>query len=208
MDYAIPLPMFPLSTVVFPVTGVPLHVFEPRYKSLISDLSKGPPYFGVVLITRGSEVGGGDTRSDVGTIARISEKAQLGDGRWLVLAVGEKRIRIRTWLPDDPYPLALVEEIADEAWGPESTGWVRSLEKKLRYCLLLHGEISLSNSVSPNIVLSSDPVEALWQMCALSPVSVLDQQRLLIARDHHCRAVLLDKLLLEAISLLEARLAL
>ncbi|TAN25106.1 MAG: ATP-dependent protease [Actinomycetota bacterium] len=203
-----PLPMFPLSSVVFPVTGVPLHVFEPRYKRLISDLSRTPPYFGVVLITRGSEVGGGDVRSDVGTMVRISEKAQLGEGRWLVLAVGEKRIRIRTWLPDDPYPLALVEEIAERAWGPESDEWLRSLEKKLRYCLLLYGEISLSNSVSQNIVLSSVPEEALWQMCALAPISMLDQQRLLVAPDPPARADLLDKLLSEAISFFEAQLSL
>lgn len=208
MDDAIPLPMFPLSSVVFPVTGVPLHVFEPRYKRLISDLSRTPPYFGVVLITRGSEVGGGDVRSDVGTMVRISEKAQLGEGRWLVLAVGEKRIRIRTWLPDDPYPLALVEEIAERAWGPESDEWLRSLEKKLRYCLLLYGEISLSNSVSQNIVLSSVPEEALWQMCALAPISMLDQQRLLVAPDPPARADLLDKLLSEAISFFEAQLSL
>ena len=44
--------------------------------------------FGTVLIERGSEVGGGEVRRDLGTIARMVEVAQLPDGRYGVVAVG------------------------------------------------------------------------------------------------------------------------
>ncbi len=60
------LPMFPLGTVVFPYTAVPLRVFEPRYQHLLDDVLGGDRSFGSVLIERGSEVGGGDARFEVG----------------------------------------------------------------------------------------------------------------------------------------------
>ena len=59
------LPMFPLGTVLVPKAVVPLHVFEPRYQTMLVDVMAGDRKFGVVLIERGSEVGGGDVRTDV-----------------------------------------------------------------------------------------------------------------------------------------------
>lgn len=208
MDNSVPLPMFPLSGVLFPATGIPLHIFEPRYKRLVTDLSSNPPYFGVVLITRGSEVGGGDERASIGTLARISEKVQLANGGWVLLAVGESRIRVRTWLPDDPYPVALVEGIVDDADEQASADVLSSLEQKLRYSLLLKGELSLSNSVSPNTSLSPRSDDALWQMCALAPIPVLDQHKLLCANSAAARCSLLERSLDDAITQYESQLSL
>ena len=61
------LPMFPLGTVLFPHALLPLRVFEPRYRTMTAHVMRGDAEFGVVLIERGSEVGGGDIRFDVGT---------------------------------------------------------------------------------------------------------------------------------------------
>ena len=71
-----------------------------------SDCLAGDQQFGVVLIERGSEVGGGDVRTDVGTVARILEAQELPDGRWVLATVGVERIEVERWLPDDPYPEA------------------------------------------------------------------------------------------------------
>ena len=68
-----------------PARALPLHVFEPRYRALVEDCLAGEPEFGVVLIERGSEVGGGDTRFDVGTVARIVEAAEFPDGRYALV---------------------------------------------------------------------------------------------------------------------------
>ena len=62
--------MFPLGNVLFPHAQLPLHVFEPRYRALAETCLAGDGEFGVVLIERGSEVGGGDTRFSIGTVAR------------------------------------------------------------------------------------------------------------------------------------------
>src|SRR5687767_5279898 len=100
------LPMFPLGTVLLPGGVLPLHIFEPRYREMIRTCLDGDGTFGVVLIERGSEVGGGDVRSDAGTLARIVEASETDDGRWGVVAVGAARIRVAAWLPDDPFPRA------------------------------------------------------------------------------------------------------
>ena len=112
------MPMFPLGSVLLPGGVLPLHVFEPRYRQLVIDCladDSGDPEFGVTLIERGWEVGGGDQRADVGVVARMVQVEALDDGRYAVVAVGTRRIRVNAWLPDDPYPLADVDDWPDEA---------------------------------------------------------------------------------------------
>ena len=87
--------MFPLGAVLFPSMVLPLHVFEPRYRALTRDCLAGDRRFGVVLIERGSEVGGGDVRFSVGTAAQIVEAAELPDGRFALGTVGVQRVRVR-----------------------------------------------------------------------------------------------------------------
>src|SRR3546814_21025825 len=60
------LPMFPLGSAVVPGAGLPLHVFEDRYRALMKDCMAGDREFGVVLIERGSEVGGRSEERRVG----------------------------------------------------------------------------------------------------------------------------------------------
>ena len=121
-------PMFPLQSAQLPGDVLPLRIFEPRYAQLIRDcLAADEPVFGVVLISRGWEVGGGDARSDVGALARIVECTQTGDGQYQLIAMIGERIRITEWLTDDPYPRALVESWPDEPGpqvGPEQIGVV------------------------------------------------------------------------------------
>ena len=88
--------MFPLHTVLFPGVALPLHVFEPRYRALTRHCLDGDGRFGVVLIERGSEVGGGDARLSVGTCARIVEAAELPDGRWVLMVLGVERVGFPT----------------------------------------------------------------------------------------------------------------
>src|SRR6266446_5995251 len=129
------LPMFPLGNVLFPHAQLPLHVFEPRYRALAETCLAGDGEFGVVLIERGSEVGGGDSRFDIGTRARIVEARELPDGRWVLAIVGIGRVRVTSWLPDDPYPLAHVVDLADEPTGATSSARRDDVERTLRRLL-------------------------------------------------------------------------
>src|SRR5258708_27579797 len=111
---SVSMPMFPLGTVLFPHALLPLHVFEPRYRLMTQRVLRGEGEFGVVLIERGSEVGGGDTRFGVGTVARIVRAQELPDGGYALATVGLRRIRVTRWLADDPFPRAEVADLGEE----------------------------------------------------------------------------------------------
>ena len=96
------------------------------------------------------EVGGGDTRFGVGTVARIREAAELADGRWALVCAGTRRLTVRAWLPDDPYPLALVEDRPDGALSPATAEHLAVAEGAVRRALALAGE--LGEAVAPATV--------------------------------------------------------
>lgn len=201
-----PLPMFPLGTVLFPHALLPLHVFEPRYRALARDCTRTGQEFGVVLIERGSEVGGGDSRFGVGTVAHITEAAEFADGRWALLTVGARRIRIATWLPDDPYPLALVEALPEDRLDERGALLVDDAARAVRRALTLKAELG-EPAASSRFDLSDDPDTAAWQLAALAPLGPVDRQRLLEADDPRERVRLLVGLASDAGDLLAYRLS-
>jgi Lon protease-like protein len=125
-------PMFPLEVAMLPGEELPLRIFEPRYTAMVSDcLAADDPAFGVVLISAGREVGGGDTRSDVGAMAHITECADFGDGRYRLRCVMAERIRVLEWHPDNPYPRAAVEVWPDEACAAVNVEAIRDVEDRM-----------------------------------------------------------------------------
>ena len=196
--------MFPLQSVLFPSAVLPLHVFEPRYRELTKHVLAGEREFGVTLIARGSEVGGGDARFDMGTRARIVEAAELPDGRWALLAVGLRRIAVVRWLPDDPFPRAEVNDV----YEPEPGAGVDVLQAKaarlLRRTLALRAELG-EPAAPATIELADEPMTAAFQMGALAPVGPADAQRVLEAASTEERLLILARLLEEEAEVLEAR---
>jgi Lon protease-like protein len=121
--------MFPLERAMLPGEELPLRIFEPRYSAMVADcLAMDDPAFGVVLIAAGREVGGGDARSDVGTMAHITEVSEYGDGRYRLNCVMAERIRVLEWQPDNPYPRAAIQEWPDEPGEPVAADAIRDIE--------------------------------------------------------------------------------
>ncbi|MBI4233620.1 MAG: LON peptidase substrate-binding domain-containing protein [Chloroflexi bacterium] len=108
------LPLFPLNAVLFPDTSIPLHVFEERYKLMMSQVLEGDRLFGVVLIRKGAEVGEPAIPYAVGTTARVVDVNRMDDGRMYLSAVGLRRFRIQEILEQEPYLRAQVEVLEDE----------------------------------------------------------------------------------------------
>jgi len=201
--------MFPLGSVLVPSMVLPLHVFEPRYRQLVRDCLEGTPEFGVVLITRGSEVGGGDVRALVGTVARVVEVAEMPDGRYAVGAVGTRRIRVVRWLDDAPYPRAEVEEWPDEPGDPDDDlgDARRQAVVLLRRALALQSE--LGDAAPPSTIeVDADPEGASHQVAALAPIGPHDRQMLLAAPSTSTRLAEARMLLSDAVEVLAARLGL
>jgi uncharacterized protein len=131
-ELAFELAMFPLESALLPNEDLPLRIFEPRYQALVADCLRSPePRFGVVLISQGREVGGGDARSDVGVLTRITECAELGSGRYALRSRTGERIRVLDWLPDDPYPRATVCPWPDEPGDRVSVDQILELEDRV-----------------------------------------------------------------------------
>lgn len=202
-------PMFPLGSVLLPTMLLPLHVFEERYRRLVDDvLAADPAEFGVTLIERGSEVGGGDVRAAVGCTARVLEASRTPDGRWALLCVGERRVRVTEWLDDDPYPLAEIEDWPDpEPSDPVSLrATCDELEVVVRRIAALGSELGGPGLPEP-LELSEDPVQRSYQLAVLSPLGPLDRLRVLGASDAPARLSDLRELLADQEALVRARLA-
>jgi Lon protease-like protein len=196
--------MFPLGVVLFPFVHLPLHVFEPRYRALVKDCLRNRQEFGVVLIERGHEVGGGDQRFAVGTVAHITEAAELEDGRWVLDTVGTRRVRIETWLPDDPYPLALATDL-DEDHDVDPT-LLAPAEQAVRRALALKAEL-VEPAAPTTVAVDDEPLVAAWQLAAVAPLSPIDQQQLLATSDGNERLRLLARLATETADVLAYRLS-
>jgi uncharacterized protein len=175
--------MFPLSAVLFPHASMPLHVFEPRYRALMRDCLAGDPRFGVVLIERGSEVGGGDQRAALGTRGVITDAAELADGRWILQVRGEALIEVEQWLADTPYPVALVGEVVREPGAGDPGPILTAAARRVRRARALLAEQGGGPPLAPGLTFDGggDVEVASWQLCAAAPVSPYDAQRLLAA---------------------------
>ena len=111
------LPLFPLpDLILFPGQLVPVHVFEPRYRQMAQDLldNTGEIVLGTVL---------GDDQEQLGEVAPIQPVAGLGhlqryqaleDGRYLLMILGEKRVRVIQRIEEEIYPLAEVDDLVEE----------------------------------------------------------------------------------------------
>jgi Lon protease-like protein len=199
--------MFPLGTVLFPNAPLPLHVFEPRYRELTEACLRGDGRFGVVLIERGREVGGGDSRFAVGTVAKIVEAARTPDGRYLLATQGVERLRVRRWLADDPYPRADVEMIPEPKRVDSRAAQQRiAVERLLARVIGLLGRLDPRGAAIEAPRLDDDPVRASFQAAASAPIGPLDAQRLLEIDDPCDRFERLETMLNDEAELLEFRL--
>jgi Lon protease-like protein len=170
--------MFPLGSVLMPAMPLPLRIFEPRYLKLLGDLvAEETPEFGVVLIERGQEVGGGEKRMSLGTIASVTDIGTSEEFYGLE-SVGSKRFRVNAWLPDDPYPIADIDFLPDLIWDDTLMPSRVHLEAKVRQLLAFASEFG-DLQYSSDVELSDDLMEACWQLAGILPVGQLDQMDLL-----------------------------
>ena len=111
------------------------------------------------------------------------------------------------WLPDDPYPLALVEELADPPIEASDMEHFELASRAVRRALALQTELADHPGVPATVALDDRPEVATWQLCAIAPLGPVDQQRLLEAPDVQSRLRLLAEMATAAADLLSYRLS-
>jgi uncharacterized protein len=170
--------MFPLGSVLFPHMPLALRIFEERYRVMLARvLAAEKAEFGVVLIERGRESGGGERRFDVATIAEIHELGPLDDDIALV-ARGGRRVEVVEWLDDDPHPAAIVRDLPELEWDEALRPLRSQAERVVRRAVARASEF-VELPWSGDTRLSEDPVESSWQLAGIAPIGQLDQLALL-----------------------------
>ena len=171
------LPLFPLGTVLFPGIPLPLHVFEPRYRELVSDLLAGPEprVFGVVAIREGHEVGVDAVRAlyDVGCVAVVREVETSPDGRFALMTTGGRRFRVTELDQSRPYLQAQVEFLEEPSDDDEVAGVASSVRRVfIDYRATLGG-------ADLGFELPEDPPWLSFLVAATSVIALPERQELL-----------------------------
>ncbi|HEX7746641.1 MAG TPA: LON peptidase substrate-binding domain-containing protein [Micromonosporaceae bacterium] len=192
------LPIFPLSSVLFPGLVLPLHIFEERYRELVRHLvgqpAGAPREFGVVAIRKGWEVQPADdeaavrtqlsgpvTLHDVGCTAELRRVTELADGRFDLVTVGRRRFRVVAVNESAaPYLTADVEWLPEEEKADEVADLLapRVLAAFRRYLELIRTD---SGAIAEQ--LPEEPVVLSHLVAATAALTVDDRQRLLAAPD-------------------------
>ena len=152
------VPLFPLSTVVFfPNTLLPLHVFEPRYKQMVSDVIKSEKIIGMALLKPGwqSNYYGNPDIYDVAGMGRIVSCETCADGKINIVLYGLKRVRITEIIKDRPYRLARVN-ILENAHGPNEEGLRARIEELVVKWNFTLGEKQKAHRINVNTKLPLD----------------------------------------------------
>ncbi len=188
-------PMFPLGAVLLPASQLPMQIFEARYTAMLGDVMDSHREFGVVMITRGSEVGGGEQRSDVGTIAQIIEAEQEAKDRWRIVAAGTRRFDVVQWLPDDPYPNAVVRDRSETMSTRNETALtVEDVAHRLER-LILAARTNGYPVDALDAQIADDAALGSFQLAGLAPFGSYDRQRVLRIDNPQDRLSMVDELI-------------
>ena len=114
------LPLFPLPVVLFPGVPLPLHIFEPRYRQMLTDIRAGNNFFGLSYFDATSATTDLPPAGHVGCMAEVTEIQALPDGRSNILTVGLIRYRVEGYVDrGDPYLVARVSFFEDQEESEE-----------------------------------------------------------------------------------------
>jgi Lon protease-like protein len=203
------LRLFPLNAVLFPGAVLNLHVFEPRYKQLISECLETGESFGVALIADGAEAGDPNVvPHQIGSIAEIVDVQPLPFGRYFISTIGRERFRILDVVSREPFLTVNVETIEepDEVPGDD----IKALLPTVRTLFDEYVHMLVEFSGQENIVeLPDDPLSTSFLIGDLLQVADPVKQKLLELDDAQSRLTaerdFLERLLPQLRKLLERR---
>ena len=172
------IPIFPLPNVVlFPNVFLPLHIFEPWYRTMVADALRGDRIIGMTLLRPGFErdYDGRPAVYPIGCAGLITHSEPLPDGRFNIVLRGMEKFLIVGEDESRPYRLAHVEGIAEPVAEADRTE-IRHRRQRLEAVLAATIERTGGEPRFPPAVPDEDLVNALAQYLPLEP---LERQALL-----------------------------
>lgn len=198
------IPLFPLPLVLFPGAPLPLHIFEPRYRQLLSDCLDGDSRFGIVFRPEGQS----DTDLEpgyVGCIAEVDDAHTLPDGRSNIVVHGVRRFALQRFVASSsPYYVGEIEEYEDD---PEDESALGPLASRVRELFSRVGRAArtLSDDHDPLPSLPDDPDSLSFGIAALIDIDPPHRQEILASRLASERLETIERLLTGAVDSLESR---
>ena len=193
------LPIFPLPEVVmFPEMNLPHHIFEERYKQLISDCLEGNKQFGIVLEK------GNNLCAKVGTVVEILDVENLEDGMINIFTEGKERFEIINFLTEEPYYVAEIQPYEDTNTkiDNELKSFLKRIKQLASKALKTFDLISEEEN-SKKIKLPSKPDELLFLIATNLTCSHEEKQAILETRSIKDRSEKIMPLLDEELGKLE-----
>ena len=202
------LPMFPLSSVLFPGAALPLHVFEDRYRALVHALLRiedpAERLFGTVAIREGYEVGehGVQSLHAIGCLLQLTDVESNPDGSFEIEAVARGRIRLHHLDPTGTYPEGEVDLLPEEEEqvSPAVVEHARGLWGEYA------DELAAMGGGEPVVegTLPRDPVYLSWALASATLLTMKERQRLLEAPDAEDRLTQVARMLREELRSIRA----
>jgi Lon protease-like protein len=185
------LPLFPLPNVVlFPNVFLPLHIFEPRYREMVSDALAGDRMIGMVLMRPGweSDYEGRPDVYPIGCAGLITFSEEHADGRYNIVLRGLDKFRILTEDHGRSYRVANIEVLTEEPTD-EDKAIIRAERRRLEALLVPQPQGRGVDPKVPPSMADEDLVNALAQYLDLEPV----EKQALLERDGlvaRCRSLI------------------
>ena len=159
------LPLFPLDLVLLPGTPLPLHIFEPRYREMISECLDRSQHFGVL---RGKE----QELAEVGCTAEIlTVTKKYEDGRMDIVTEGRARFEVLQLNQERSFLQGEVIYLNDEL-GTAS-------QEEIAQVLKLHGEIMTLAGAEPERSSEVNEGELSFHLAGSLPLDLDFKQSLL-----------------------------
>lgn len=202
------VPIFPLRTVLVPGLVLPLHIFEPRYRLMVSTLAEAPEDergFGIVALRPGcTEADGVSGLYEVGTMARITKVDRLPDGRFDLVTVGARRFSIHNVDDQMPYTRAEVTMHPEPIGELERTHRLAAEAVRLltRYREVIAGWGVISMAHIDN--LPEDPIVLSYLIAAAIVTDLPERQALLGTEDAEKRLAAVCEVLRREINVMSA----
>lgn len=202
------LPIFPLGVVLYPGTALPLHLFEPRYRQLLTDVRAGDSRFGIITAISGvpeRELPPGR----LGCVAEVTEVEMMPDGRSNIVVVGRERVALDTFVDSEaPYHVASVTVVPDVASANAVVLAVASDEVALHFKQVVKAVHTINGSDGPVPPLPDDPAQLAWTIASMIDLDLESRYKLLAERDPAARLTAIDAVLRKALPELELQAAL
>ncbi|MDQ6828114.1 MAG: LON peptidase substrate-binding domain-containing protein, partial [Gemmatimonadota bacterium] len=200
------LPLFPLPLVLFPGATMALHIFEPRYRKLLSDCRASETGFGIVCLPEGMsepEIPAGW----VGCEARIDEAITLEDGRSNIVVKGGARFAITELVQSQkPYRVAKVTGY-DDAGAIDESAAELAAELRESFARVAQAARTLADDRAPMPELPTDPALVAFVIASMIDLDLQARQELLMERSAMQRLRTVQRLLSLALEPIEERAA-